>query len=269
MTRAPHWRIAAASSIGTSHLGSGLPCQDAHRHRLIRSVAGEFLVTVVSDGAGSAAHSDIASSMTVAFFAEAAESFIAEGGKVSELDRHHFQGWLAGLIVQIEARAAELGHSVRDYACTLLVAFVAQDAAAFMQLGDGAIVVSHGTEDGWSYIFWPQHGEYANTTNFVVSPNATELFEFEMAPRRIDELALFSDGIEKLVLHDASKSVHGPFFDRMFPPVRSAFTAKAQLELSAGLERYLASPAICERTDDDKTLVLASRVPKLVAQAVP
>lgn len=223
--------------------------------------ASQVVVAVVSDGAGSAAHADVASSSAVAYFCEAVEAYVEAGGSIRELDREKVAGWLRGLVVQIEARARELGHSVRDYACTLLMAIVSSDAAAFMQLGDGAIVVSHGKEDGWAYVFWPQHGEYANTTNFVVSPNAESLFEFEVAPRRIDEFALFSDGIEKLVLHDASKSVHQPFFDNMFPPVRAARDAGALVMLSSGLERYLSSPAICERTDDDKTLVLASRTP--------
>lgn len=261
MEQFANWRVAAASAVGTSHLGTGLPCQDAHASRLIQTESGEVLVLLVSDGAGSAAYSDVGSAAAVSYFAEALETYLAAGGDVADLGRERVAEWLQGLIVQMEARAKELGHQVRDYACTLLLAVLASDAAAFMQIGDGAIVVSHGVEDGWSYIFWPQHGEFANTTNFVVSANAMEAFEFEVAPRRIDEISMFSDGIEKLVLHDASKSVHQPFFDRMFPPVRSAKNQEVLTELSNGLQKYLSSPAICERTDDDKTLVLASRLP--------
>jgi hypothetical protein len=92
--------------------------------------------------------------------------------------------------------------------------------------------------------------------------------EFGSTPHRIDEVAVFSDGIENLVLHSATRTVHAPFFDAMFPPVRqhpSGFAA----DLSLGLEKYLLSPLICDRTDDDKTLVLATRRPAAPVQDVP
>src|SRR5262249_12376686 len=131
--------------------------------------------------------------------------------------------------------------------------------AAFLQIGDGAIVISHGEEDGWSWVFWPQHGEFANTTNFIVSDNARECLAFDLAPRRIDELAIFTDGLEDLVLHQASRTVHQPFFNSVFKPVRESVAQGYDESLSTSLERYLESPIVCERTDDDKTLVIATR----------
>ena len=47
--------------------------------------------------------------------------------------------------------------------------------------------------------------------------------------------------------------------DRMFGPVRRSQVVGEDLALSQDLEGYLSSPAILERTDDDKTLVLATR----------
>lgn len=84
----------------------------------------------------------------------------------------------------------------------------------------------------------------------------------------IDEVALFTDGIESLVLHYASKTVHNRFFDNMFAPVRALEKEGMDADLSKELEKYLASPAVCERTDDDKTLILAKRRPPLVAVEV-
>ena len=78
---------------------------------------------------------------------------------------------------------------------------------------------------------------------------------------KLDELAIFSDGIENLVLHKASRSVQQSFFQSMIQPVRKTEATGLDQELSKGLRRYLASSAICERTDDDKTLVLATRRP--------
>jgi hypothetical protein len=217
------------------------------------------LVVVVSDGAGSAAHSNVGSWLAAKTFIECAEVFLADGGKLSTIDRSIVCGWIVEIRCALEATAKGNGHATRDYACTLLATLAGTDAAVFVQVGDGAIVVSHGEEDGWSYVFWPQHGEYANTTNFVITPNVEEILDFELAPRRIDEFAVFSDGIEKLVLHDATRTVHESFFHKMFPPVRKLEAGGLDSELSEGLKRYLSSPVICERTDDDKTLVLASR----------
>lgn len=148
------------------------------------------------------------------------------------------------------------------------VAIVGDNSNAFVQVGDGAIVVSEGADDGWAWVFWPQHGEFANTTNFVVSPNSIDVMEFASTPHRIDEVAVFSDGIENLVLHAASRTVHAPFFDAMFPPVRQHLPGFA-VDLSLGLEKYLLSPRICDRTDDDKTLVLATRRTIVPVQDTP
>ena len=76
----------------------------------------------------------------------------------------------------------------------------------------------------------------------------------------LDELAIFSDGIVNLVLHKVSRSVQQNFFQSMIQPVRKAESIGLDRELSKGLRRYLASSTICERTDDDKTLVLATRL---------
>lgn len=252
------WRVALASSIGTSHIATGSPCQDSATHQFVRTAGGTILIGVVCDGAGSAAHSDIGSWLAAQTFSEHVSLFLEQGGALQSIDRTIAEQWLLETAEALEIAAREAGHQVRDYACTLLVAVVGENSAVFIQVGDGAIVVSEGQDDGWSWVFWPQHGEFANTTNFIVSPDAVGLMDFAVSANRIEEFAIFSDGIENLVLHQASKTVHAAFFDSMFPPVRCA-SAGVDLRLSERLEQYLSSPRICEKTDDDKTLILASR----------
>jgi serine/threonine protein phosphatase PrpC len=192
----PAWRVVHASAAGSSHTKTGEPCQDFASHELIDcGEAGQVLVAAISDGAGTAEQSAVGSSTACHTFISLVRLFIAGGGDVSSLDRTRAQHWVKEVTDELDRKARNSGHDVRDYACTLLAAIIANDAAAFMQIGDGAIVTSHGEEDGWSWVFWPQHGEFANTTNFVVSDNALEVLEFELAPRRIDEVALFTDGI--------------------------------------------------------------------------
>jgi hypothetical protein len=224
------------------------------------------LIVAVSDGAGSAAYSDIGSSIAVTTFISDVELFMAGGGQVSAIDAPQASCWVRRAATAATAAAEANEHEVREYSCTLLAAIVGAEHAAFIQVGDGAIVVSHGDDDGWSYVFWPQHGEFANTTNFIQSIEVDSIIAFDLAPRRVDELAIFSDGIENLVLHKASRSVQQTFFQTMIQPVRNSEATGLDRELSQALRRYLASPVICERTDDDKTLVLASRALSVVSR---
>ena len=83
--------------------------------------------------------------------------------------------------------------------------------------------------------------------------------EFQKTDEPVAELALFTDGLENLVLHKANRTVHAPFFDTMFPTIRESHATGEDLELSRALARYLATPKINERTNDDKTLILATR----------
>jgi hypothetical protein len=252
------WRIAFASAIGTSHLGTGVPCQDSAAFELLETNEGCVLVAVVCDGAGSAAYADIGSQLATRTLLDLVKTFFKDGGLLRTVTRDIALPWTETVAKALEGTAEDAGHAVRDYACTLLLALVGENSNAFIQIGDGAIVVSEGEQDGWAWVFWPQHGEFANTTNFVVSANATEVMEFAATSTRIDEVALFSDGIENLVLQHSTKTVHDAFFDAMFPPVRKAAPGLDE-GLSQGLERYLSSPLICDKTDDDKTLILATR----------
>ncbi len=269
MTEVRSWRVAAASVEGTSHTKHRGSCQDAMAVNIFSDGDGhEVLVIVVSDGAGSAARSDIGSSLVCSIVSEAVEVFLAEGNPVSDIGLGTARSWLPMIRDAIQDRAEADGEAVRDYACTLLVAVVGTKAAAIAQIGDGAIVISDG--DGWAWAHWPQHGEYLNTTFFVTSDDAEGHLAFDLCQRRIDEISVFSDGIEGLVLHHATKTVFAPFFDRMMPAVRASEVDGLDRNLSGALAQYLASPVVCTRTDDDKTLVLATRrAPMAVAMTGP
>jgi len=263
MTNPLGWRIAAASVVGSSHAKLCTPCQDCAMVRLFQDRGEEVLVVVVSDGAGSAAKAEIGSWIACSTIAEAAEVHFAAGAPIENIDLNTARNWL-GMVRKAIANRAEDDHgSVRDYACTLLVSVIGQTSAAIMQIGDGAIVVSDG--DDWTWVHWPQRGEFANTTFFVTDENAERQMAFDFSKGRIHELAAFSDGIEPLVMQYATQTVFGPFFDQMFPAVRALEEEGLDAKLSEGLATYLNSPTICARTDDDKTLVLASRPSSRIA----
>ncbi len=262
----PSWRIAAACEIGTSHLNSGLPCQDSATQEIIDAEEGPILLAVVCDGAGSAAFSDIGSQLAAATIIEKVGAYFAEGGQLNDIDRDVMTGWVLNAADRLIAKANEDGNIPKDYSCTMLIAIAGAEGAVFAQIGDGAIVVSHGEADGWSWVFWPQHGEYANQTVFILSANATESLAFTSEPRRIDEIAIFSDGIERMVLHAETKAVNDAFFNEMFVPVRASRANGLDPHLSCQLRAYLGSPPVNARTNDDKTLVMATRRPHEVTK---
>lgn len=247
-----------ASSIGTSHVAARLPCQDAHFHVEATGPDGErTMVLAVSDGAGTAPLAEVGAALVSSTFGRLVAAYLWQGGRVENIRRPLVERWIAGVIYRLELHAAGTGVALDKYACTLLAAAVGKQAAVFLQIGDGAIVQSAG--EGWQHVFWPQHGEYANTTNFITSAQRLEALEFEVASGPVEELAIFTDGLENLVLQKAARAVHTPFFESMFPPVRRSRATGVDVELSRALGDYLSSAPVNDRTNDDKTLVLASR----------
>jgi hypothetical protein len=253
------WRYAYASVAGTSHDKNGSPCQDAGSCRVVEaSQGGPVLLAMASDGAGSARRSQEGARLAVALFLDEFGEACRERG-INAIDRPFILAWLTKLRRRIWARAARAGTRAGDYACTALGAVVAEDRAVFFQIGDGAIVISARQDAGaYEWVFWPQHGEFANTTNFVTQRDAGRALEIEMHMGAIDEVALFTDGIERLVLDLRAKTAHSPFFRPLFGWLARTEPAEASAA-SPALVNYLCSKQVCDRTDDDKTLIMATR----------
>jgi hypothetical protein len=253
------WRAVGASVVGTSHIKTNTPCQDHHRLEIHEGLE-QVVMMIASDGAGSASRSEHGSNRACQELQDSVQLFLDEGGRLADITRDLAQAWLENVAEALGSLAQTEGFPLREYACTLLAAFISPSHAVMFQVGDGAIVFWPRGDEGWCLMTWPQHGEYINTTVFVTDPAARANFEFCARPDFIDEIAVFTDGIEALVLHFATQSVHGAFFDSMFPALRHRPEGGISSDLAAGLATYLASETICDRTDDDKTLLLASRV---------
>jgi hypothetical protein len=113
-------------------------------------------------------------------------------------------------------------------------------------------------EQAWQAVSWPAQGEYASTT-FFVTDDPEPLLRICRIEQAIDALAVFTDGIERLALDFSRSAAHEPFFAGIIRPLETTSVRGRDLELSAKLHQYLSGPAINERTNDDKTLVLAIR----------
>lgn len=245
------WRTACASATGTSHVKTNSPCQDAGGVAL----SGEILIAAVSDGAGTASRSESGSALTVTRFLEDFGAAATRG--IDSIDEDFARNWIASLRENIAVLALDEGCKPADYACTILGAVVGPSSSAYLQIGDGAIVVGPDEDGEYHWIFWPQHGEYANSTFFVTQDHAHEVLLFENGPA-VDHIALFSDGIERLVLDLSARTVHSPSLKPIFEWLTQT-SPDDKIRSSQAIMAYLNSDHVNRRTDDDKTLVIATR----------
>jgi hypothetical protein len=156
-------------------------------------------------------------------------------------------------------RAAEMRATIpRQMAATLIGAIVYPDRAIVCHVGDGACVLRRKNSKLWEVPSWPAHGEYASSTYFITDDPEPKL-DFISLNGEFSELAVFSDGIERLTLDFGNLNAFERFFDPIFTPLTKLGPGRDRA-LSASLRRYLDSPRVTERTDDDKSLVLARRI---------
>lgn len=216
----------------------------------------EVLLLACSDGAGSASRSEVGSRLACETVLAAAAAWIGQGNTPADVQDAHMEDWFLEAIHRIADEAAHLQTRPRELACTLLFGMVGDSRSAFAQLGDGAIVIATGED--YTPVFWPQSGEYANQTYFVTDQETLTRVQYDRFVGPIDEVALFTDGIQSLALHFATQSAHSPFFRPFFARLRQEPPGERN-DLSRSLARFLDSPRVNERSDDDKTLLLATR----------
>lgn len=209
----------------------------------------------VADGAGSAEHSQDGSKLACEVVVELATAHYDETkGSFAGVTEELALEWAREARSRIEQLAAMREGKLRDYATTLCVACLSPSQAIFMQIGDGAIVARrHGV---LGVVFWPQSGEYANSTMFLTGDRFEEHVQFQAAEGDFTDVALLTDGVERLALSFEGRTPHPPFFDPLFSALRSAPDPDA---LNAELHRFLESDSMKRRSDDDKTVVLAAK----------
>jgi hypothetical protein len=245
------WKYAAASVIGTSHLKSNGICQDAHC--CLYDGETDRLVCVVSDGAGSACRSDRGSRLACDLAAER----IRRADSSAVHTKQFALDTLEAIKTFLSNEALQEDIRIREFACTLLVAIVCEGRTTFWQIGDGAICFRLSTDDEYSFAFWPAKGEYANVTHFVTDEDSAKELEFDTTDRALADLALFSDGLERLALDFALGEAHSKFFAGFFPYLHRESPGRL-FGIEEQLIDFLASERINSKTDDDKTLVLAT-----------
>jgi hypothetical protein len=247
------WSVVAVSLEGTSHQKRDLPCQDAHFWQL---VGDRILVAGVADGAGSVSLSEVGSLLAVQTAVKGIASKITESSlPVSD------EGWkvllnsgLEDALVAIQEEAESRQVNVRELSTTLLIAISTPDLVAAIQVGDGAIVVAN--QKGTAIALTaPPIEESLDLATFLTSPNGIDSAQICLWEGKPAQLAMFSDGLQMLALQMPEGVAHAPFFAPLFKFIAEAKDLDVANQELTG---FLRSPRVCDRTDDDLTLLLAS-----------
>ncbi len=254
------WRYVAASVVGTSHEKLGGACQDANDCQVYILPGGEnVLVAAIADGAGSAICGGEGAARACSVLVSLVNDHLSNGNTVEQISLETAKFWITVIQSTIGKEAESVSRERRDFACTLLALVAGSSCVACLQIGDGVMVAADSEEHVYGHIFWPDRGEYANTTHFITQDDAIEHLQFESIRREIVDVALLTDGLQSIALNYQQQTAHEPFFRGLFAPMRTLGEGRSS-EMSRSLVEFLASPRVNEKTDDDKTLVLASRV---------
>jgi hypothetical protein len=240
------WKLVFGSARGTSHVRSGQPCQDY----CFGSVTGTTVVAGCADGAGSAELSHLGSRAAIDRFMELATTWQAQ----TPPERDTIESWVDAARDRVLEAALTQAATPRQLACTLLGALVGDNWAAFVQIGDGVIVFDG--DAGYELAFWPDNGEYANATRFLTDEDYRRHLRVEILARKVSDLALLTDGLQMLALDFTMARVHERFFTPLFKALR---TGPSEETLRMSLLDFMDSKRVNDRTDDDKTLLLATR----------
>lgn len=243
---------AYASAI-RGKLGDGSPGDDVCRIAWV----GPAIVFVVADGAGSANLGGVGARITCETFVASAAKLlqpVTVGGASDATDPA--RAILADVRARVNEEAFARDVEPMALAATLVGAVVTDTEAIFIQVGDGAAV--YRMADDYELAIVPEETEFVNTTFFVTSPDAEAHLQVRRIEGRLEEVALFSDGLQGLVLHTVDHRPHATFFGTVFRTLRAA---GEDTTAQAWLANMLASDMVTNRTDDDTSIVIAKRLP--------
>ena len=252
MTKNLRW--AKASETGTSHLRNGSEKQDCARCASLDTKIGKIHFSIVSDGAGSASMGRQAAALICYSITQRLREYFRIATKMPSDEE--LWSWIDSARDIISDCADRRKISRREFSATLVALLITDEDIITLHIGDGSIV-GRKNDGQWVALSWPETGEYASTTYFLIDDPSPK-FNIFRYKNEFSAFSLFSDGIESLALDFKQKSPHPPFFNNLIKSVDSVATTGYLKQLSSALGAFLSSEKINERTDDDKTLIIIS-----------
>lgn len=263
------WRIARASVIGTGHIRANMPCQDSNYVMQI----GDSVIIAVSDGLGSAAYSDVGSKFVCQdVVTRIANAITPPAPSLMSSISHFILGTPRAQIVMkdimtdavsqartaLEELATTNAHTLREYACTLLIAVLTPKEWHVLHIGDGAVVgILSATEV--KTLSAPDNGEFINVTVPLTSNEYLSNLRFSHGVEELYGIALLSDGVQPMCINYQTNAAYPGFFT----PLIQWLASLPESELAQAhpvLTTLLDSDKLRQKSDDDMTLVLTLRL---------
>ncbi|MEB3228919.1 MAG: PP2C family serine/threonine-protein phosphatase [Synechocystis sp.] len=259
------WKAITRSVVGVSHQKHNQPCQDASAYRQLDQ---GLLLGAIADGAGSASHAETGAQVAVQSsldFLQRWHEFALRRGEnqwVEKLDqdktRRFFEHLLQRLHHDLRHQAQQLNCEVPALASTLLVFIAHPQGLMAMQLGDGFLVVHRGDGD-YQLLFTPDKGEFTNETVFVTSDQAVNDLQVYHSAAPVTFIAAATDGLESVAIKQRDWTAFPPFFQPLEIYLQETPDPEQEPDY---LENFLTSERLNQRTQDDKTLLLAYYAPQ-------
>ena len=194
------WFTNSTAVQGRNHIKENIPCQD----KVYTNKTENTVVIALADGAGSACLSHIGAEICVKTISN---YFIDKFNELYDLNNFELlkKDIYKTLINSIKQASMMYNCSIKDLACTLLCIAIKNEQMISFHLGDGVIAYIKGDKTG--IMSMPDNGEFANTTHFVTSSNATEHIRIQRLDcSTFDGFFLMSDGAGTS-LYDPQKKI--------------------------------------------------------------
>jgi len=238
-----------ASVTGPLHVQLDMQCQDSFAFKTINE---DFAVAAISDGLGSALKADIGAKVAVKSAVKSVERVIKATPKNVDIT-NLAKDAVSAARGALEKRAKTEGCSLRDLACTLLVAITLKDAVAAVHVGDGALVAD--TDTGFNLITGPEESEYTNEVTPLTSQDWEKSLKSTSTVFGVNGIALFTDGCQRAGLKKVDNR-YTPFEGFFGPLFRYATQIDNFEQANQDIYDLLASDKLSKHSEDDKTLVL-------------
>ena len=224
------WVVVGASVKGNGHIQSNMPCQD---NNAFESFENGWGIAIVSDGAGSAAHSEVGSKVVVTRgllrFKQLLEQEKWMEDKVLPTDIDWYKkaySVLKDIRKDMLLVAQKNNVEAKSLAATCLVVIYSPYGLLTAHVGDGRMGYKTVAGD-WKPMMTPHKGEEANQTIFMVSdfwsiPNyelsGVLVPETMVIREKVRAFALMSDGCENTSWQCTTLNPEtGKYYDRNLP----------------------------------------------------
>lgn len=274
------WLAAHASVIGRGHISRNLPCQDSHTWYVLPEQPA-WGVAVVSDGAGSCAHSDKGSARVAQTASQLFANLLRAQDWATTATLPTAADWtvlarqtLRAVADDLRAYAQSLNLELRDLSATVIVVVFGPLGLLVAHIGDGR-AAGQLPNGQWQALLEPYRGEEANVTVFITSSiwapeKIASYVGATVFPYPFRAFALLSDGCEMATFllsvrneetqqFDALNQPYAPFFDpNVAALLRLHQQGKTTTQINSLWAKLLTDGVqrLADETDD-KTLILA------------